>query len=78
MQTAHLLEGKVRAHAHHKSKSSDTPEPYSHGTCIRQRSSYPGEAVFREGSLTATYLHLFFPSNAEAVARLFGAANEVE
>jgi len=71
MQTAPLPEGKVRAHAHHKSRSSDTPEPFSHG--IRQSSTYPGEAVYREGSLTATYLHLFFPSNAEAVAKLFAA-----
>jgi len=71
MQTAPLPEGEVRAHAHHKSRSSDTPEPFSHG--IRQKSTYPGEAVYREGSLTATYLHLFFPSNAEAVANMFAA-----
>lgn len=69
MQTAPLPEGKVRAHAHHKSKSCNTPDPYSHG--IRQKSTYPGEAVYREGSLTATYLHLFFASNADAVAKLF-------
>mmetsp|Transcript_17830 Transcript_17830/g.38534 ORF Transcript_17830/g.38534 Transcript_17830/m.38534 type:complete len:459 (+) Transcript_17830:71-1447(+) len=69
MQTAPLPEGKVRAHAHHRSKSSGTPEPFSNG--IRQRSAYPGEAVYRQGSLTATYLHLFFPSNAEAISRLF-------
>mmetsp|Transcript_34203 Transcript_34203/g.82703 ORF Transcript_34203/g.82703 Transcript_34203/m.82703 type:complete len:82 (-) Transcript_34203:48-293(-) len=69
MQTAPLPEGEVRAHAHHRSKSSGTPEPFSNG--IRQRSNYPGEAVYRQGSLTATYLHLFFPSNAEAIARFF-------
>lgn len=69
MQTAPLLEGKVRAHAHHRSRSSNTPEPFGHG--IRQKSSYPGEEVFRIGSLTATYLHLFFPSNTGAVAKLF-------
>ena len=69
MQTVPLPEGKVRAHAHHRSKSSGTPEPISNG--IRQRSAYPGEAVYRQGSLTATYLHLFFPSNAEAILRFF-------
>jgi len=69
MQTAPLPEGKVRAHAHHRSGSSDTPTPFGHG--IRQRSDYPGEEVFRVGSLTATYLHLFFPSNADAIAKLF-------
>ncbi len=73
MQTAPLPEGKIRAHAHHKSKSSNTPEPFSHG--IRQRSTYPGESVYRVGSLTATYLHLFFASNAEAVAKMFVASS---
>ena len=73
MQTAPLLEGMVRAHAHHRSRSTGTPEPFAHG--VRQSSTYPGEAVYRQGSLTATYLHLFFPSNAEAIARLFGENN---
>mmetsp|Transcript_15564 Transcript_15564/g.32012 ORF Transcript_15564/g.32012 Transcript_15564/m.32012 type:complete len:83 (-) Transcript_15564:374-622(-) len=74
MQTAPLPEGKVRAHAHHRSKSNGTPVPFSNG--IRQSSSYPGEAVYREGSLTATYLHLFFPSNFEAISRLFRGNSE--
>ena len=69
MQTVPLPEGLVRAHAHHKSRSSGTPEPFAHG--IRQRSTYPGEAVYRYGSLTATYLHMFFPSNPGAIAQLF-------
>jgi cobyrinic acid a,c-diamide synthase len=72
MQTVPLPEGKVRAHAHHKSRSDKTPEPYSHG--IRQKSRFPGEAVYRHGSLTATYLHMFFPSNPEAIARLFSSS----
>ncbi|KZZ73207.1 hypothetical protein A3766_20480 [Oleiphilus sp. HI0132] len=69
MQTAALPEGDVRAHAHHRSRSANTPEPIGYGK--RQRHSAPGEAIYREGSLTATYLHLFFPSNAEAIAALF-------
>lgn len=69
MQTAALPEGDVRAHAHHRSRSANTPEPIAHGK--RQRHSAPGEEIYREGSLTATYLHLFFPSNAEAIAALF-------
>jgi len=69
MQTAVLPEGDVRAHAHHRSRSEATPEPIGHGK--RQRHPAPGEAIYRERSLTATYLHLFFPSNAEATAELF-------
>ncbi len=70
MQTAVLPEGDVRAHAHHRSRSESTPEPIGHGR--RQRHPAPGEAIYRERGLTATYLHLFFPSNAEAVADIFG------
>lgn len=69
MQTAPLPEGDVRAHAHHRSRSSGTPEPIAFGR--RQRHPAPGEAIFRERGLTATYLHLFFPSNPNAIAQLF-------
>lgn len=71
MQTACLPEGDVRAHAHHRSRSANTPEPVGHGR--RQRHPAPGEAIYREGSLTASYLHLFFASNPNAIAELFGA-----
>ena len=71
MQTAPLPEGEVRAHAHHRSRSEQTPEPIAFGR--RQRHPAPGEAIYRVGNLTATYLHLFFPSNPEAIAQLFKA-----
>ena len=74
MQTAVLPEGDIRAHAHHRSRSGDTPEPLAHGR--RQHHPAPGEAIFRVGGLTASYLHLFFPSNPDAVAQIFGAAKE--
>ncbi|WP_043527000.1 cobyrinate a,c-diamide synthase [Litchfieldella xinjiangensis] len=69
MQTAELPEGPVRAHAHHRSMAEGTPEPIGHGR--RQRHPAPGEAIYRDRRLTATYLHLFFPNNPTAVARLF-------
>ena len=69
MQTAVLPEGDVRAHAHHRSRSEGTPVAIGHGR--RQRHPAPGEAIYRERNLTATYLHLFFPSNPEAVAKVF-------
>lgn len=71
MQTAVLPEGEVRAHAHHRSRSEGTPQAIGHGR--RQRHPAPGEAIYRERNLTATYLHMFFPSNAEAVAKIFKA-----
>ena len=72
MQTAPLPEGEVRAHAHHRSRSEQTPEPIAFGR--RQRHPAPGEAIYRDGNLTATYLHLFFPSNPDAIAALFQGA----
>lgn len=69
MQTAVLPEGEVRAHAHHRSRSENTPEPIAHGR--RQRHDAPGEAIYQLEGLTATYLHLFFPSNPAAIAQLF-------
>ncbi|WP_053981239.1 cobyrinate a,c-diamide synthase [Marinagarivorans algicola] len=69
MQVAPLPEGDIRGHAHHRSRSAQTPVPIAHG--VRQRHPAPGEAIYRERQLTASYLHLFFPSNAKAIADLF-------
>lgn len=69
MQTAMLPEGEVQAHAHHRSRSAGTPEPVGHGR--RQRHPAPGEAIYREKGLTASYLHLFFASNPQAIAAIF-------
>ena len=69
MQAAPLPEGEIRAHAHHRSRSYDTPDPIAYGR--RQRHPAPGEAIYRSRQLTATYLHLFFPSNPQAIADLF-------
>lgn len=69
MQTAVLPQGEVRAHAHHRSRSHNTPEPISYGR--RQRHPAPGEAIYQSLGLTASYLHLFFPSNPIAIAAIF-------
>ncbi len=69
MQTAPLPEGNIRGHAHHRSRSDLVMEPLAFG--VRQRHPAPGEPIYRERNLTATYLHLFFPSNSEAIIELF-------
>lgn len=69
MQMAVLPEGEIRAHAHHRSRSENTPEPVGYGR--RQRHPAPGEALYQVKGLTASYLHLFFPSNPAAVAAIF-------
>jgi cobyrinic acid a,c-diamide synthase len=43
--------------------------PWAHGERLYNTS--PGEAIYREGKLTASYLHNYFPSNPQAAAGLF-------
>jgi cobyrinic acid a,c-diamide synthase len=64
------LDGAVlRGHTFHYS-SLDTPiTPLTHAS--RATGSGQGEPVYRHGSLLASYLHLYFPSNPAACARLF-------
>ncbi|ANF58040.1 cobyrinate a,c-diamide synthase [Halotalea alkalilenta] len=69
MQSAALPEGEIRGHAHHRSRSYDMPAPIAHG--IRPSHPAPGEAIYRQGRLTASYLHLYFASNPQAIGTLF-------
>jgi len=69
MQTACLPEGEIRGHAHHRSRTADTPTPVGYGR--RQRHAAAGEEIYRTKQLTASYLHLFFASNPRAVAQIF-------
>ncbi len=69
MQTALLPEGNIRAHAHHHSRSENTLKPIAYAK--RATHTAPGEAIYRSKGLTASYLHLFFPSNIKAIIQLF-------
>lgn len=70
MQSAPLPEGEIRGHAHHRSKSEGTLPAIAYGK--RAKHPAPGEKIIRSKGLTASYLHLYFPSNPQAVIRLFG------
>jgi cobyrinic acid a,c-diamide synthase len=69
MQGVELPEGELRGHTFHHSRLDTPLPPLAQGR--RQRDGQPGEAVYRVGRLTASYLHLYFASNLEATARLF-------
>jgi len=69
MQIAPLPEGEIKAHALHHSRIENTTEPITHG--IRSEHAEPGEPIYRSKRLTASYLHLYFPSNIVATAALF-------
>ena len=69
MQAVELPEGELRGHTFHHSRLETPLEPLAHGR--RQRDGRSGEAVYRVGRLTASYLHLYFAGNPAAAARLF-------
>jgi len=69
MQTAPLPQGEVRAHAHHRTRCENTAEPIAFG--IRARHPAPGEPIYQQDNITASYLHLYFPSNPTAISKLF-------
>jgi cobyrinic acid a,c-diamide synthase len=66
LATAH---GQLRGHTFHYSKL-DTTVP-ANACTIKNPSGVQGEAVYRQGSLTASYFHAWFPSCPQAVAALF-------
>lgn len=69
MQKAILPEGDIHGHAHHRSRAIMVMDAMGYGQ--RQRHPAPGEPIYRDKKLTASYLHLFFPSNPALIADLF-------
>ncbi|EIC19403.1 cobyrinate a,c-diamide synthase [Thiorhodovibrio frisius] len=69
MQSLVTPAGELRGHSFHHSTMDSSLTPSAYG--IRQRDGGRGEPVYRHGSLTASYLHLYFPSAPEAAAALF-------
>ena len=68
LQSVTFPQGELRGHAFHHS-CLETPL----GAAWRGRTQHggPGEAVFREGAVTASYIHFYWPSNPRAAAALF-------
>lgn len=67
-QSAH---GSLRGHAFHYSRFDTSLLPAAHA--LRHPDGEPGEAIYQQGGLSASYFHAYFPSCPAAVARLFGA-----
>ncbi len=71
-QRVTLPEGELRGHTFHYSRLDCPLEPVAWSEPAR--AGRPGEAVYRQGRLQASYLHLYFPSNPRATAALFAPA----
>lgn len=68
MQYAPLPEGEFRAHSHHRSRCEHDLQPVAFGRRISHPA--PGEPIYQVDNLTASYLHLYFPSNPPALVKL--------
>jgi cobyrinic acid a,c-diamide synthase len=66
MPTPH---GVLRGHTFHYSSMETSLAPAAR--TVKHPSGADGEAVYRVGSLTASYFHAYFPSNPAAVAAMF-------
>lgn len=67
MQIADLPEGQITGHTFHYSKSETPLMPLLHA---RTPDGRDGEAIYRMLRSTASYVHIYFPSNPTAVAHL--------
>ena len=70
-QSAPLPGGVLRGHTFHHSTMETSLIPWARGERLYNTS--PGEAIYREGRLVASYLHNYFPSNPQAAAELFNS-----
>jgi len=66
-QFVELPEGRIAGHTFHYSKSETPLAPL---TRARTADGREGEMIFRRQRLTASYVHLYFPSNPAAIAAL--------
>lgn len=69
LQNVELPEGTLRGHTYHHSLTSTELQPIARG--VSPNGGRGAEAVYRDGRMTASYVHFYFPSNPQAVAALF-------
>lgn len=66
--SAELPEGLLTGHTFHYSTCETPLAPILQAIKVHGRG---GEAIYRVGRVTASYMHFYFPANPEAAARLF-------
>lgn len=69
LHRAMLPEGELRGHTFHHSSMTGGPAPFTRSIAARNHGA--AEPIYRQGKLTASYMHFYFPSNPNASARLF-------
>ena len=74
LQAVDLPEGSLRGHTYHHSLTTTELTPIARG--LSPNGGRGAEAVYREGRMTASYVHFYFPSNPTAIAALFAPDRE--
>ena len=69
LQAVDLPEGRLRGHTYHHSTLDCAQPPLARGECPNGRGA--AEAVYRQGRLTASYIHFYMPSDPRAAATWF-------
>jgi cobyrinic acid a,c-diamide synthase len=69
LQNVELPEGKLRGHTFHYARAWIDEKPLAHAS--NPNNGPCQEAVYRDRRLTASFVHLYFPSNPLAAQRLF-------
>lgn len=69
LQSVALPEGEVRGHTFHYAQARIEAKPLV--IADNPNDGPSREAVYRDGRLTASFVHFYFPSNPEAAVRLF-------
>jgi len=73
MQQLDTRSGPMRGHTFHYSRL-DTPLAPVAAAARPDGEPGSGEAVYRTGSIVATYMHMYWPSNPDAAVALFSGA----
>ncbi|WP_313054152.1 cobyrinate a,c-diamide synthase [Pseudomonas lopnurensis] len=68
LQDVALPEGRLRGHTFHHSALETPLQPLTRGECPNYKRT--AEAVYRQGRLTASYIHFYLPSDPPAAAAL--------
>ena len=69
LQEVALAEGRLRGHTFHYVSLDTGMQPLLLGECPNHKRT--AEAVYRQGRLTASFIHFYFPSDPVAAAALF-------
>lgn len=69
MHSLQLAAGEIRGHSFHHSQLETALTPFCHSVPQRRRSQ--PEGFYHQGSLQASYLHLYFPFNPQLAAGFF-------